>query len=141
LTVEITENQLINDPAAVMYALEGLSTLGMRIAIDDFGTGYSSLSYLATLPAQILKIDQSFISKLGECERSRAIVHAILSLGNCLGLDVIAEGVETESQVMLLRELKCPFLQGYYFARPMDATMMGLYLRQLLLRPNISVGA
>jgi len=134
LTVEITENQLIDDPASVMCVLEALNVLGTRIAIDDFGTGYSSLSYLATLPAQILKIDQSFISKLPECEKSRAIVRSILSLGSCLGLDVVAEGVETEKQLMHLRELKCGFVQGHYFARPMEATAMDFYIKALMMK-------
>jgi EAL domain-containing protein (putative c-di-GMP-specific phosphodiesterase class I) len=120
LTVEITETQIMENPESVSDVLKTLNTAGMRIAIDDFGKGYSSLSYLATLPAQILKIDQSFIAELGKCGRTTAIVRAILSLGDCLGLEVIAEGVETEEQLRLLRELKCKHAQGYYFARPME---------------------
>jgi EAL domain-containing protein (putative c-di-GMP-specific phosphodiesterase class I) len=110
----------MENPESVSDVLKTLNTAGMRIAIDDFGKGYSSLSYLATLPAQILKIDQSFIAELGKCGRTTAIVRAILSLGDCLGLEVIAEGVETEEQLRLLRELKCKHAQGYYFARPME---------------------
>jgi len=120
LTVEITENQIMDNPESVLDVLTALSTAGIRIAIDDFGKGYSSLSYLGTLPAQILKIDQSFIAKLGKCERNTAIVRAILSLGECLDLEVIAEGVEREDQLRLLLDLKCKYAQGYYFALPME---------------------
>jgi EAL domain-containing protein (putative c-di-GMP-specific phosphodiesterase class I) len=118
--VEITETQIMENPESVSDVLKTLNTAGTRIAIDDFGKGYSSLSYLATLPAQILKIDQSFIVELGKCGKNTAIVRAILSLGDCLGLEVIAEGVETEEQLRHLRELKCKHAQGYYFARPME---------------------
>lgn len=121
LIVEITESQITNNPELLEEVLTKLSAEGIRIAIDDFGKGYTSLSYLGTLPAQILKIDQHFIAKLCACEKNNAIVRAVLSLGEALNLEVIAEGVEQEDQAECLRALKCKYAQGYYFARPMEA--------------------
>jgi diguanylate cyclase (GGDEF)-like protein len=130
LTLEVTEHQIMDDPESASDVLTRLSAAGNKIAIDDFGKGYSSLSYLATLPAQILKIDQSFTAKLGKCERTTPIVRAILLLAECLGLDVIAEGVETQDQLRLLRELGCRHAQGFYFARPMEPKAVEAFLNR-----------
>src|SRR4051812_41402448 len=107
LTVEITESTVMDDPAAAIEALGGLRRLGVGISIDDFGTGYSSLAYLTQLPADELKIDQSFIIALDRDPAALTIVRLIIDLGSNLGLDVVAEGVETEEVAERLRSLGC----------------------------------
>ncbi len=94
----------------------------MKVGIDDFGTGYSSLSYLKRFPVDMLKIDKSFVSGLGQNLEDTAIVKAIITLGHSLGLQITAEGVETVEQLEALAELDCEFCQGYYFARPLSRT-------------------
>jgi EAL domain-containing protein (putative c-di-GMP-specific phosphodiesterase class I) len=121
LRLEITESQIMVDPAFVSKALSQLSQLGVKTYIDDFGTGYSSLSYLANLPAHALKIDRGFVSKLEGDERNSAIVRSVVSLARNLGLHVIAEGVETPGQRDYLRALKCQYGQGYFFSPPCDS--------------------
>lgn len=120
LTLEITESQLMENAEALSQILVRLSKLGFKIAIDDFGTGYSSLSYLSGFSVHALKIDRNFVCKLRDNAKNAAIVRAIVSLGRNLGLDVIAEGVETAKQLDYLRELKCLYGQGYYFFPPME---------------------
>ena len=93
----------------------------MRIAIDDFGTGYSSLAYLRRFPVDVLKIDGSFVQGLGEDPEDSAIVAAVLRLAETLGVDVVAEGIETAGQLDTLRALGCQFGQGYYFSQPVPA--------------------
>jgi EAL domain-containing protein (putative c-di-GMP-specific phosphodiesterase class I) len=109
----------MNDPESVIATLKQLERLGVQLSIDDFGTGYSSLSYLKRFPVSTLKIDQSFVRDLGEGDDPVAIIKAIISLGHSLGLQVIAEGVETEEQMALLLQLKCDAMQGYLFSRPL----------------------
>jgi diguanylate cyclase (GGDEF)-like protein/PAS domain S-box-containing protein len=122
LTLEITETAVMQSPESAVGLLRGLKELGARVCIDDFGTGYSSLNYLLRLPADVLKIDRSFVSALGRDERNDKILAAIVSLGGSLGLAVVAEGVETEEQRSRLEALGCPYAQGYLFSRPVDAT-------------------
>ncbi len=117
LHLEITESVLMHDVDASKEVLDRLKVLGVRIAIDDFGTGYSSFSYLRRFPVDILKIDQSFVAGLETDVESDAIVHAIVDLGHTLGLEVVAEGVETEGQLGRLREMGCDFAQGYLLSR------------------------
>ena len=93
--------------------------MGVRISIDDFGTGYSSLAYLKNLPANILKIDKSFVGGLGENAQDIAIVRMVVDLAHTLGMEVIAEGVERADQLAQLVEMCCDLAQGYYFARPL----------------------
>jgi EAL domain-containing protein (putative c-di-GMP-specific phosphodiesterase class I) len=95
-----------------------LRGLGVRFSIDDFGTGYSSLSYLKRLPADAIKIDQYFVKGLGEHVEDTAVVRMIIELAHTLGLEIIAEGVETEEQATLLKEMGCDFAQGYHFSKP-----------------------
>ena len=118
LRLELTESMLIGNGAAARAALTHLRATGVRLCIDDFGTGYSSLSYLHELPIDDLKIDRSFVGAMGDDERKIKIVQSILVLGKSLGIDVTAEGVETQQQAELLRRLGCERAQGYYFARP-----------------------
>jgi diguanylate cyclase (GGDEF)-like protein len=117
LEVEITEGLLMRDTLQTKRTLHGLKDLGVRIAIDDFGTGYSSLAYLHRFAVDTLKIDRSFISRLEEAEGA-VLTSAIIGLGHKLGLDVIAEGVETAGQLARLLDAGCDFAQGYYLGRP-----------------------
>jgi diguanylate cyclase len=121
LTLEVTEGVLVRDVDAVVEQLEELRAIGVRIAIDDFGTGYSSLSYLRRLPADIVKIDRSFVQDLGTSGSSTSLVASIIELAHSLGLEVVAEGVETTAQHALLESLACSHAQGYLFGRPLPA--------------------
>jgi EAL domain-containing protein (putative c-di-GMP-specific phosphodiesterase class I) len=131
LVLEITESLLLVDLPRTVRALVELRALGLRLAVDDFGTGYSSLSYLENLPVDILKIDKSFVDRIGEAAGTSAIdgegrpqpvmVSAISQLGHALDLQLVAEGIELPAQVATLRDLACQYGQGYYFARPLAA--------------------
>nr|WP_256260979.1 GGDEF domain-containing phosphodiesterase [Shewanella sp. NIFS-20-20] len=119
LELELTEHALLNDLSAVSLRMEQLRAKGVSIAIDDFGTGYSSLSYLQALPLSRLKIDGSFVSKLGETEASSAIVKAIIEMAHSLDLEVVGECVETQAQFEHLDALGCDSFQGYLFSKPL----------------------
>ncbi len=121
LDMEITESVLMDDTSISQQIIEHMRTLGVGIAIDDFGTGYSSLSYLKRLRPTQLKIDRSFVSDIESGEDSRAIVKGILGLASALGLIVVAEGVETETQKQFLSDAGCPVLQGYLISKPLSA--------------------
>ncbi|CAN5918151.1 bifunctional diguanylate cyclase/phosphodiesterase [soil metagenome] len=127
LTCEITESVAMDDPDGTMKMFEKLAAVGVKISIDDFGTGYSSLSYLRKLPASELKIDRGFVLDLETSSDARAVVDAVIKLAQALGLKVVAEGVETEGQRVILRSLGCEELQGYLFAKPMSAKFLGLW--------------
>jgi len=118
LKLELTESTLIEDADAVVQRMEELQALGIRFSLDDFGTGHSSLAYLKRLPLTQLKIDQSFVRDLLTDHNDAAIVKTIITLGNSLGLEVIAEGVETEAQLAFLAEHGCREYQGYLFSKP-----------------------
>jgi diguanylate cyclase (GGDEF)-like protein len=130
LTCEITESTAMDDTRITLQVIERLSAMGVRLSIDDFGTGYSSLSYLRQLAAAELKIDRSFVLDLATSADARAIVDAVVKLAQALGLKVVAEGVETEQQQEILRELGCNELQGYLFAKPMSAQALLLWATQ-----------
>lgn len=130
LELEVTENIVMQDPAAAAETLKKLRTLGVRIAIDDFGTGYSSLSYLKRFPLDALKIDQSFVRDLIRDINDAAIVEASITLGKKLGLEVVAEGVETKEQFEFLRAHGCDLVQGYYVSRPLRKTELIELLRE-----------
>jgi EAL domain-containing protein (putative c-di-GMP-specific phosphodiesterase class I) len=110
--------------------LRALKTMGTRIAIDDFGTGYSSLSYLQQFPVDVLKIDRAFVIDLPTSASSAAIVDAIVTLAHGLGLEVVAEGVETPEQLEFLRTHGCDEGQGYYFGRPLPLAEFRVLLEQ-----------
>lgn len=124
LHLEITESSMLTNMEYSIEVMKRIRELGVRISIDDFGTGYSSLSYLKNLPVDILKIDKSFIQKLGGNSADTAIVRAIIMMGDGLGITVLAEGVETEEQANLLKEYGCKQAQGYFFGKPMEATQL-----------------
>jgi predicted signal transduction protein with EAL and GGDEF domain len=118
LQIEVTESLLLQDEQRTSGVLADLQRKGIRVALDDFGTGYSSLSYLKRLPLNVLKIDRSFVVNLVENRMEKAIARSIISLSNILGLDVVAEGVETKEQLQALRAIGCSWIQGYYTGRP-----------------------
>ncbi|MBO4927680.1 MAG: EAL domain-containing protein [Clostridiales bacterium] len=118
LEIEVTESIIIDEKA--MHCNDELKAMGIRIAIDDFGTGYSSLSYLNRFPANLLKIDKSFIDKMNLNEPSRQYVAAIISIGHAMGFDVISEGVEEQDQLETLRSIGCDYIQGYIWGRPLS---------------------
>jgi diguanylate cyclase (GGDEF)-like protein len=119
LNLELTESLIIKDTNAIKFTLENLRNLGIQVQIDDFGTGYSSLGYLHKLPIDTLKIDRTFVNRLGLEASGSNIVQTILALAHGLGMQVIAEGVETEHQLAMLEEMKCEYVQGFLFARPL----------------------
>ena len=119
LTLDVTETVYVKVLAGNTAILDRLRALGVRFSIDDFGTGYSSLSYLKRLPADAIKIDKSFVKGLGKDVEDTAIVRMIMELAHTLSLEVIAEGVETEKQATLLKEMGCDFAQGFYFSEPL----------------------
>jgi diguanylate cyclase (GGDEF)-like protein len=134
LTLEVTEGVLVRDLDAVVAELEALRRLGIRIAIDDFGTGFAGLSYLRHLPADVIKIDQSFVRDLPASRSATTLITSIVELARTLGLDVVAEGVETEDQRRVLVDLDCARAQGYLFARPEPAEQAGTTLAGGLTR-------
>ena len=121
LEIEITESIMIDSVDKALRCIDELRSMGIQIAIDDFGTGYSSLSYLNRFPANLLKIDKSFIDVMNTSESSRQYVAAIISMGHVMGFDVISEGVEEPEQIETLREIGCDFIQGFIWGRPLPA--------------------
>ena len=125
LQIEVTESTVMADPEQAIRILGALAAQGITIAVDDFGTGYSSFGYLKRLPIHILKIDRSFVADIGESPESESIVRAIITVAGSLGLQVVAEGVETEQQSRFLANLGCQVAQGYLYARPLPADIFG----------------
>lgn len=121
IEIEITESVMIDSVNKALECINELKKMGVRIAIDDFGTGYSSLSYLSEFPADMLKVDKSFIDRMNESDSSRQYVSAIISIGHVMNLDVISEGVEDDDQLDTLKEIGCDYIQGFIWGRPMEA--------------------
>jgi len=128
LTLELTESMVMQDVNSTLGALRSLKNLGLSISLDDFGTGYSSLSYLRRFPIDELKIDKSFINDIHTNPDDTAIASAIIAMGLSLGLNVVAEGVEKNEQIVALKEMRCSQVQGYFFAKPMDTIAFEHYL-------------
>ena len=128
LELELTEGVAMENPLAAIAVMDELHARGIRMSIDDFGTGYSSLSYLKRFKVYKLKIDQSFVRDISSNPEDEAIVDAIIGLSASLGLQTIAEGVETSEQLALLRRKGCDEVQGYFFARPMPASEFEAYV-------------
>jgi diguanylate cyclase (GGDEF)-like protein len=122
LELELSESGMMHDPQRVLHHLKACRDLGMTITVDDFGTGYSCLGLMKELPLSSLKIDQSFVRNCAADPINRALVSAIVSMGHALGLEVTAEGVETESELLYLREQRCDRAQGWYFGRPVPSS-------------------
>jgi EAL domain-containing protein (putative c-di-GMP-specific phosphodiesterase class I) len=120
LMLEITESLVLREEDQVLAELATLRNVGVRLAIDDFGTGFSSLSYLEQTPIDVIKIDKSFAGTLVASERQRTVVEGVVQMAEKLGLQVVAEGVETIAQLGLLTEMRCPYGQGYLWAEPLD---------------------
>ncbi|MBC3881294.1 EAL domain-containing protein [Undibacterium sp. LX40W] len=129
LELELTEGVAMIDPPGAIAIMNDLHQRGVRMSIDDFGTGYSSLSYLKKFKVYKLKIDQSFVRDISSDPEDKAIVSAVISMAQSLGLQTIAEGVETEEQLNFLREQKCDEVQGYYFARPLNTAQFEAFMR------------
>lgn len=121
LDIEIVESSVFDDFEATVIIMERLQKTGITFSLDDFGTGFSSLSYLRNLPITNLKIDKSFVDNIIECQEAATLCGGIISLAKSLDLHIVAEGVETESQFIVLRALRCDSFQGYYFSKPMPA--------------------
>jgi EAL domain-containing protein (putative c-di-GMP-specific phosphodiesterase class I) len=129
LELELTEGIAMDDPFRAIAVMDNLHNHGIRMSIDDFGTGYSSLAYLKRFQIYKLKIDQSFVRDIAEDLEDRAIVTAIISMANNLGMQTIAEGVETSEQLELLRLLGCNEVQGYYFSKPLPADQFEVHIQ------------
>ncbi len=141
LELEVTESMLIEDADQALQALLALKAVGLRVVLDDFGTGYSSLSYLRRFPFDKIKIDRSFITDLTRDNGSHAIVSAILAMSGKLGLEVTAEGVETEGQLALLRAAGCDQIQGFLLGRPMPAAAAAALLAAEVRAPAVPTPA
>jgi EAL domain-containing protein (putative c-di-GMP-specific phosphodiesterase class I) len=130
LCLEMTESVLMTDTEENLSQLVRLKALGVTLAIDDFGTGYSSLAYLRRFPVDTLKIDRSFVERLGEQNDDAALARTIVQLGRSLGMTTVAEGIEEYGQLAALREMGCTYAQGYYFSRPVPADEATRLLQQ-----------
>ena len=129
LGLEMTESSLIPNMGTALEVLGGLHTLGISLSMDDFGTGYSSLSNLHSFPFDVLKIDRSFVGRMADGDQALQIVRTIVELARVLGMDVVAEGIETREQYRLLRQMGCRYGQGFLFAKPMPADDVTRLLR------------
>lgn len=130
LKLEVTESAIMADPRVAAIRLEEIRALGVNISLDDFGTGYSSLSYLQSFKIDTLKIDRSFVARMGESQESEEIVRTIINLAHNLGMAVTAEGIEDDEQHALLNKLDCESGQGYLYSRPVDGNSLEELLRQ-----------
>ena len=128
LECEISEHTVMADPRRAMAILERLRALGVKLSLDDFGTGHSSLAYLKRLPLDEVKIDRSFVMGMTEDDNDAAIVRTTIDLARNLGLDVVAEGVETETILRNLSDLSCDIAQGFYLSRPLPAAELDGWL-------------
>ena len=132
MRIEITETVLLDENEVVLANLEALKRMNLQLYLDDFGTGYASLSLLRKLDVEKLKIDQSFIRQLEKEGESLEIVQGVIGLAHNLGIDVIAEGVETIEILDKLKELGCDYVQGYYFSKPVSSEQTTIAIRNSL---------
>jgi EAL domain-containing protein (putative c-di-GMP-specific phosphodiesterase class I) len=141
LKLEITESVIMDNASEAATMLEQLRALGAQISIDDFGTGYCSLSYLHTFPLDVLKVDQSFVSRMSDAPTTAEIVRTIVVLAHNLGLEVVAEGVETAAVAERLAALGCEYAQGYYYSRPLTAEQATEVLSRSFLPDDVTSDA
>uniref|UniRef100_UPI002584F990 bifunctional diguanylate cyclase/phosphodiesterase n=1 Tax=uncultured Massilia sp. TaxID=169973 RepID=UPI002584F990 len=132
--IEVTESAVMENLAEAIAVLQEIKALGVKIALDDFGTGYSSLASLSTLPLDKLKIDQSFVRRIGSDRASRAVIDAVIALSRSLDLELVAEGIETEAALRYLRERGCHLGQGYHFSRPLPLAELEAWCAGQVLR-------
>jgi len=138
LELEITESMVMHNPARMVVILTQIKDMGVRLAIDDFGTGYSSLAHIRRFPIDTIKVDRSFIRNVPEDYEDKAIIEAIISMGQTLSLTVVAEGVETQEQMDFLRQHSCDEMQGYYFSKPVAADEFANLLKMNFSSPKKS---
>ena len=119
LTLEVTESLAINDMERMIGILERIKALGVKIALDDFGTGYSSLNHIREIPFDVIKVDQSFVRDLAEDAYSQSFIKMVAELAETIGVSICVEGIETEAQYQVLRDMKVKYIQGYFFDKPM----------------------
>jgi EAL domain-containing protein (putative c-di-GMP-specific phosphodiesterase class I) len=119
IELEITETVLMQSLESSTNSLNQLIDMGVRIALDDFGTGYSSLNYLRKIPISTLKIDKSFIDNIASCKKEESLINDIIQMAHTMELKIVAEGVETKEQFLILKDKKCDYIQGYYFSKPL----------------------
>jgi diguanylate cyclase (GGDEF)-like protein len=136
LWLELTESTLLDETSFVERTLEALKGLGVRLVLDDFGVGFSSLGYLKRLPLSMIKLDRSFVENLADSSHDAAIVRAVSQMADTIGIGVVAEGVETEDQVLMASALGCGYAQGFHFAEPVPASQIERLLEQAM--PAIS---
>jgi EAL domain-containing protein (putative c-di-GMP-specific phosphodiesterase class I) len=141
LMLEVTESMMVTDPARAAAVLARLHEIGVGIAVDDFGTGYSSLAYLKRLPVDLLKIDRSFVANVANDDDDLVIVRSTVDLAHSLGLQAVAEGVETQSAMNILGSLGCDLVQGYHLCQPMPAAELRAWLRARRHVPERQRGA
>ena len=135
MRLEVTESVIMENAGPASLLLAQIKALGVHLLLDDFGTGYSSLSYLHNFRFDTLKLDRSFVARVDSSGKHAEIVRTILSLARALGMEVVAEGVETPAQVAQLQLLRCDYAQGYHFARPMDAAQLEALLESRRVWP------
>ncbi|MBN1956840.1 MAG: EAL domain-containing protein [Desulfuromonadales bacterium] len=128
LELEITETAMLHDREQIKFILDQIADMGVTISLDDFGSGYSSLSHIKNFPVKVIKIDQSFIRGVTSSPNDQSIIHACVALAKPLGMKTVAEGVETEEQINLLKNMGCDYIQGYYVAKPLPAKDMSQFL-------------
>ncbi|MBV9663400.1 MAG: EAL domain-containing protein, partial [Actinobacteria bacterium] len=136
LELELTESLALQGDDVTREALEQLAAMGVRCAVDDFGVGFSNFGYLDTLPIHEIKIDKTFVAKIGEDSEQPALVVGIVALGRGLGLKVVAEGVENRRQLDVLRALDCDTIQGYFFSKPLPADELATLLMLEVVSPG-----
>jgi EAL domain-containing protein (putative c-di-GMP-specific phosphodiesterase class I) len=130
MQIEVTESTVMDNVEDAIETLNDIKSMGIKIALDDFGTGYSSLSHLSNLPLDKLKVDQSFVRRIGHDRASRAITEAIIALGRSLDLEVVGEGIDSEDALSYLQQQGCDQAQGFFISRPLPAEEFGHWYRQ-----------
>lgn len=138
LTIEVTENAMMDMSECMVARLKAIRACGVGLSVDDFGTGFSGLLNLARLPVTEIKIDKSFIDDVTNEQRARALTEAMTGIGHSLGLTIIAEGVESQAQLDLLRQLHCPVIQGYLFSPPLPPQQLDVWIRQQLYEGHLT---